>query len=216
VEEAAVLRRLTLVEYVLGFFVAAIEYDIGERASDPVRLEELSLTMRSAYPCPDSHWRVCTEISVREFKHDHGYIVARQEILPRPLEVVPSAHQVLEKRIAPATGEKAIPPSTVMSGSVAGDTGASCRTVGPSSLLLATSPPASRRTVPVWRPASSLEKVIRNALSGTASPSASIMKSYLASGSNGRARGGGSPGTTSGSTSMTRIVLARSPGLGKT
>lgn len=51
-----------------------------------------------------------TEITARELKHDRGHIVARQEILPRPLEVVPSADEVLEKRTAPTTGEKADSP----------------------------------------------------------------------------------------------------------
>ena len=51
---APVLCRLALVEHVLSLFVSAIEYDVGERASDTVRLEELSLTMRNAHACPDS------------------------------------------------------------------------------------------------------------------------------------------------------------------
>ena len=103
---APVLCRLALVEHVLSLFVSAIEYDVGERASDTVRLEELSLTMRNVHACPDSHRRARTKRTVGDFGHDRGHTVAREEIFPRPLEVVPPADQGPRKRIASTTSEK--------------------------------------------------------------------------------------------------------------
>jgi hypothetical protein len=213
VYEAGVIGRLA--REVLQFALVGSEEGDLLGMSPPVHLEPTPAIRRDQCSGPKTDV-VGSQLAIGELQHDAADVLVGEEVVAGELEAVQRAACVVEEGIATPAREEAIAVSL-------GDLRLGARrdlcvwmTVCPLSSVPAASEPSARRTVALCNRLSEDENRTRYAMSATASPSVSTLSSYIASGAKGSVGVGPSGFTvTDGCTSMMRMDLLESSGLGK-
>src|SRR5215210_6880206 len=103
-EELSILGRLLLVPDPL-VVVALVEGGVDSGPPRPVALDQPTI-MWDQDTCPDAHPWIRAKRAVRDFQHDAEYVLVGEEVLARPLEVVPSVYRVSEEWVTAEPGEK--------------------------------------------------------------------------------------------------------------